>query len=83
MRLASGTVLGGAAAISSPALWASLHGELPVDIALTRYLVSVIIVWAALSTLVAMVGDAPRPAVQEVRPTSPPEDEPHGDEPLV
>ena len=66
MRLASGTVLGLAALVSSPALWRGLNGELALDTALTRYLVAVGIVWAALSVLAALVGDAPvRPAEQQ------------------
>jgi len=45
MRLASGTVLGLAAVVSSPALWQGLNGELALDVTLTRYLVAVLVVW--------------------------------------
>lgn len=78
MRLASGTVLGLAAVFSSPALWAGFHGQLALDIALTRYLVAVVMVWAALSTVAAMVGDAPRPTVAE--PPTPPNPSPSADD---
>jgi len=70
MRLASGTVLGLAAVVSSPALWQGLNGELPLDVTLTRYLVAVLVVWAALSVFRALVGDAPRPQLDE--PVAPP-----------
>lgn len=75
MRLASGTVLGLAAAASSPALWQGLvTRELPVDLALTRFLIAAVAVWAALSVVVALVG-APaipvRAAAAAVDPTGP------------
>jgi hypothetical protein len=52
-------VLGLAALASSPALWQAVHGQLPADIALTRYLIAVVIVWAALSALAFLVGGTP------------------------
>jgi hypothetical protein len=61
MRLASGTVLGLAALVSSPALYQAYTGGLPLDLALTRYLVAVVLVWAALSTVAALVGSTPVP----------------------
>ena len=70
MRLASGTVLGLAAVVSSPALWQGLNGELALDVTLTRYLVAVLVVWAALSVVAALVGDAPLPRAEE--PVPPP-----------
>ena len=43
-------VLGAATLVSSPALWLGLVDRtLPLDVALTRYLVAVAICWAALS----------------------------------
>ncbi len=83
MRMVSGTVLALAAAVSSPALWAGLHGELAMDVALTRFLVAVVVVWMALSTVVAMVGDPPRPTAPEPLPPSPPERGVAEDGPLV
>ena len=68
MRLASGTVLGLAAVATSPAIVALVNGDLSVDVALTRYLITVIIVWAALSALVALVGDVPRRTIQQPPP---------------
>lgn len=63
MNLASGTVLGLAALTTSPALYAGLvTGELPFDVALTRYLVAVVVVWLALSLVVELVGSPARAA---------------------
>lgn len=45
-------VLGAATLVSSPALWLGLvDRSLPLDVALTRYLVAVVICWAALSVV--------------------------------
>lgn len=55
-------VLGGAALVSSPALWRALvDGTTPVEVALSRYLVSVAICWAALAFVAMLVGPAPAP----------------------
>jgi len=46
-------VLGAATLVSSPALWLGLVDRtLPLDVALTRYLVAVVLCWAALSFVV-------------------------------
>ena len=46
----SSGVLGAATLVSSPALWLSLvDRSLPLDVALTRYLVALALCWAALS----------------------------------
>jgi hypothetical protein len=43
-------VLGAATVVSSPALWLGLVDRtLPLDVALTRYLIAVVLCWAALS----------------------------------
>ena len=45
-------VLGAATLVSSPALWLGLVDRtLPLDVALTRYLVAVVLCWAALSVV--------------------------------
>ncbi|HEX2176887.1 MAG TPA: hypothetical protein VHG70_13345 [Nocardioidaceae bacterium] len=68
----SGAVLGAAAVLSAPALWSSLvEGTMPVADGLLRYLVVVAICWLALSVVVALVGPAPRPAVQPGQPGQP------------
>ncbi|HEY0775851.1 MAG TPA: hypothetical protein VGD51_17330 [Nocardioidaceae bacterium] len=55
-------VLGGAALVSSPALWRALvEGTTPTEVALTRYLISVVICWAVLAFVSMLVGPAPRP----------------------
>lgn len=55
-------VLGGAALVSSPALWRALvEGTAPTEVALTRYLVSVAICWGVLAFVAMLVGPAPAP----------------------
>ena len=57
----SGTVLGGAAVLSAPALWASLvTGTSPMADGLLRYVGAVAICWVCLSVVTALVGPAPR-----------------------
>lgn len=59
-------VLGGAALVSSPALWRALvEGTTTPEVALTRYLVSVAICWAVLAFVAMLVGPAPRPEPAE------------------
>ena len=59
-------VLGGAAVISSPALWGALvDGTTTTEAALTRYLVSVAVCWAVLGFVAMLVGPAPRPEQAE------------------
>lgn len=46
----SAGVLGAATLVSSPALWLGLVDRtLPLDVALTRYLIALVLCWAALS----------------------------------
>jgi len=53
-------VLGGATIVASPALWSSLvDGTMPLDIALTRYLIAVGICWAVISVVVELAFPAP------------------------
>lgn len=48
----SSRVLGAATLVSSPALWLSLVDRtLPLDVALTRYLVALALCWAALTVV--------------------------------
>lgn len=49
-------VLAGAALVSSPALWSSLVGEVRLDVGLSRYLVAVVLCWAALNFVAFLVG---------------------------
>lgn len=63
MKLLSGEVLGTAAVLAAPTLWQGfVTGAVPIDVALTRYLMVALIAWVALSAFVMMIGDAPRPA---------------------
>lgn len=55
-------VLAGAALVTSPALWRSVVGEARLDLALSRYLVAVLLCWAALSLFTVVVGPTPTPA---------------------
>lgn len=45
----SGVVLGAAAVVASPAFLSVADGSMPLDVALTRYLIAVGICWALLS----------------------------------
>lgn len=46
----SGAVLTGATLMASPALWSSLvEGSMPLEVALTRYLIAVAICWVLMS----------------------------------
>lgn len=52
----NGGVLAAAAVVASPALWLSLvEGTLPLGDALTRYLLSVVMCWAALNVVAQLV----------------------------
>ncbi len=51
----SPAVLGGAAVVAAPALWAGVvDGSMPLDVALTRYLVAIGICWAVISVVVEL-----------------------------
>jgi len=64
MRALSSPVLGGAALLSSPALWgAFVDGTTSLQTALSRYLVTAFLLWAALAVVGMLVGPAPRPPV--------------------
>ena len=73
----SPAVLGGAALVASPALWSSLvDGAMPLDVALTRYLIAIGICWAVISLVVELALPAPgsvKPVPVEAE--RPPEDE--------
>jgi hypothetical protein len=48
-----------AALISSPALWSAFaDGTMPIDVALTRYLITVLVAWALLSVAKSYVTNA-------------------------
>ncbi|MDN4173541.1 hypothetical protein QWY28_11340 [Nocardioides sp. SOB77] len=59
MKLLSVPVLGAAAVLTAPALWAALTGELPVETAAVRYAVVAVLTWLALSALALVVGPPP------------------------
>ncbi|MFL6022063.1 MAG: hypothetical protein ACJ72O_01885 [Marmoricola sp.] len=62
----SPAVLGGAAVVASPALWSGLvDGTMPLDVALTRYLIAIGICWVVIS----VVAELAFPAPGSVRPT--------------
>ena len=52
-------VLVGAALVSSPALWNVLQGDSPPEVALSRYLVSIMLCWMALAVVAFVVGPVP------------------------
>ena len=76
----SPAVLGGAAVVASPALWSSVvDGSMPLDVALTRYLIAVGICWAVISIVVELAFPAPgsvRPSPVKIEGQADPE---HGD----
>ena len=56
MTLLSVPVLGASALLAGPTLWQGLvTGAAPVDYALNRYIITVAIVWAALSAVVMLI----------------------------
>jgi len=60
----SGSVLGGAAVLSAPALWSSLvTGTTPLADGLLRYIGAVAVCWVGLSLVAALIGPAPRATV--------------------
>lgn len=76
MSPVSAPVLGGAALVSSPALWRALvEGTASPQVAMTRYLVSVLICWAVLGFVAMLVGPAPRPETPGDEGESPAEEE--------
>lgn len=52
----SAPVLVGAALVSSPALWNVIQGTAPPEVALTRYLISVVLCWMALAVVAMLIG---------------------------
>lgn len=74
----SASVIGAATIVSSPALWLALVDRtLPLDVALTRYLVALLLCWAALSLVATWA--FPDPAAVK----RPVEEDPTDDEPAV
>jgi hypothetical protein len=68
-RLLSMPVLGGGALIASPALWAALvDGTMPLETALSRFAVAVVLAWIGVSVLGSLVEGTSPPA----RPSGPP-----------
>ena len=56
----SAPVLGGAALVSAPALWRTfVEGAAPASMALSRFLVSLLVCWVALEVVAMLVGPAP------------------------
>lgn len=66
----SGGVLAVAAVVSSPALWGAVVGTIPIDQALTRYLVAVAVCWMVLAVVVDLT--FPSPGTVRVRSDEPP-----------
>ena len=63
MNLLSPTVLGAAGVCASPALYQALvTGGVPVEVAMTRYLVALVLCWLAISFVAALIGEPPAPS---------------------
>ena len=60
----SAPVLGGAALLTAPALWRSVTDAMPLQAALGRYLLAVLLCWVALEVVVTMVGPVSRQAAE-------------------
>lgn len=65
MNLLSWPVLGVAVLLASPALWASAEGAVPFTTAGTRLGVCLLLSWAALSAVAALVPAASRPVARD------------------
>lgn len=69
MNLLSPTVLGAAGICASPALYQTLvTGGVPLEVAMTRYLVALVLCWAAISLVAALVGEPPAPGARSTEP---------------
>ena len=76
----SSTVLGAATVVSAPALWLGLVDRtLPLDVALTRYLIAVGLCWAALSVVATWAF----PDAGSVRTDPTPREDPSTTEPVA
>jgi hypothetical protein len=73
-------VLGAATVVSAPALWLGLVARsLPLDVALTRYLVAVVLCWAALSVVASFAfPEAGAPARTKPAPVAAADEAPDG-----
>lgn len=72
MNLLSAPVLGAAALLAGPTLWQGLvTGAVPLEHALTRYAVTVALVWLALSAVVMLVESTGAPRLQPTGTGSP------------
>jgi hypothetical protein len=75
----SAPVLVGAALVSSPALYGALvDGTTTLESAFVRYLVCVVLCWAALAAVELLVGPPPRPTADPPADAPAPESEPVG-----
>ena len=72
MRPVSFAVLALAALLTSPALGAAATGDLPVDVALTRYLLAAGLCWLVLSVASEWLWPEPAPAPSALQPPSQP-----------
>ena len=72
MNLLSPTVLGAAGLCASPALYQALvTGAVPVEVAMSRYLIALVICWLAISVVAALIGEAPAPGSPTARGAEP------------
>ncbi|MGZ4469437.1 MAG: hypothetical protein ACXVXB_13220 [Nocardioidaceae bacterium] len=77
MSPASAPVLGAAALVASPALWAAfVEGTEPASVALIRFLVLVGVFWLVFEIFTMLVGRPPAPALADDQAGDPASDEP-------
>ena len=74
MNLLSPTVMGAAGVCASPALYQALvTGDVPVEVAATRYLVALVLCWLAISFVAALIGEPPAPGTANRAPEPTPD----------
>jgi hypothetical protein len=69
--------------VCSPALWNVLQGTAPLETALSRYLVSVVLCWMALAAVAFVVGPVPPPTGEAGQPVATDADAPTEQVPAV
>lgn len=66
MRMLSAPVLLGAAIASSPALYQGFVTQtVTVELAASRFAVALVIAWVAMSAVAMLIGEPPKPEVEE------------------
>jgi hypothetical protein len=70
MSAPTGAVLAASAVVSSPILWLVYEGSISTEVAVQRWLVSMVICWVAISVVAAFAYSPPRPTATAVEATT-------------